>query len=542
MISFLAAPSRVAIVFGTMMTAVTLSTVIAAPGDSNIIVVRDLSGRVGPIIGSALACDNIARPRVRDIADKFQAVIQHASPVDAERDSLTRILDRYVADGRNAVASGKLGCAAAERQLSELEQSLAGQRPQSAASPSPSLDDASRPGTAPAPAAPSAATAAASSPPASPGAVHGITDREIRFGMVMPFSGSIKETARLYKLGIDAAFNVANDAGGTNGRMLRLIGADDGYEPTRTVDAMKQLSEREQVFGYVGNIGTATAASAIPYALERRMLFFAAYTGSNLVRRNPPDRYVFNYRPSYAEETDALVRYLVKRRKLQPRQIVVFAQDDSYGDAGFAGVVNAFRALGVNANAVQRLNYPRNTVEVDDAVNRLRAQRVPFKAVIMVAATRAAAKFIEKTHDLFPDMIYGNISAVSGSALAHELLLLGPRYTNGVIVTQAAPAVAGYSTLVLEYKSALARYFPGELPDYTSLEGYIAASVLVRALKQTGPQLDTEKLIDNLESIRDLDLGIGALLNFGRAEHQASHKIWGTALDETGTYQAIELD
>lgn len=106
MISFLAAPSRVAIVFGTMMTAVTLSTVIAAPGDSNIIVVRDLSGRVGPIIGSALACDNIARPRVRDIADKFQAVIQHASPVDAERDSLTRILDRYVADGRNAVASG----------------------------------------------------------------------------------------------------------------------------------------------------------------------------------------------------------------------------------------------------------------------------------------------------------------------------------------------------------------------------------------------------------------------------------------------------
>jgi hypothetical protein len=49
--------------------------------------------------------------------------------------------------------------------------------------------------------------------------VHGITDREIRFGMVMPFSGSIKETARLYKLGIDAAFNVANDAGGTNGRM-----------------------------------------------------------------------------------------------------------------------------------------------------------------------------------------------------------------------------------------------------------------------------------------------------------------------------------
>jgi ABC-type branched-subunit amino acid transport system substrate-binding protein len=75
-----------------------------------------------------------------------------------------------------------------------------------------------------------------------------------------------------------------------------------------------------------------------------------------------------------------------------------------------------------------------------------------------------------------------------------------------------------------------------------SLEGYVAANVLIEALKRTGPQLDTEKLIDVLENMRDLDLGLGASLGFGRAEHQASHKIWGTALDETGKYQAIELE
>jgi len=62
--------------------------------------------------------------------------------------------------------------------------------------------------------------------------------------------------------------------------MLRLIGADDGYEPSRTVATMKQLDDREQVFGYVGNIGTASAAIAIHYTLQRRMLFFAAYTGA----------------------------------------------------------------------------------------------------------------------------------------------------------------------------------------------------------------------------------------------------------------------
>jgi len=119
---------------------------------------------------------------------------------------------------------------------------------------------------------------------------------------------------------------------------------------------------------------------------------------------------------------------------------------------------------------------------------------------------------------------------------------LGPRYANGVIVTQVVPAVSGYSSAVLEYKNALAKYFPGEAPDYVSLEGYIAANVLIQAIRQTGPELNTEKLIDNLEAMRNIDLGLVTALNFGRAEHQASHKIWGTAIDENGKYTPLELD
>ena len=148
---------------------------------------------------------------------------------------------------------------------------------------------------------------------------------------------------------------------------------------------MKQLYEKDQVFGIVGNVGTPTAAVAIPYALERRMLFFGAFTGANILRNDPPDRYVFNYRASYAQETDAVVRYLVKIRRIPPRQIAVFAQQDSYGDAGFAGVAKAFRALGVNDGAILRLNYARNTVDVDDAVNQLKLQKPPIRAIVMVA-------------------------------------------------------------------------------------------------------------------------------------------------------------
>jgi branched-chain amino acid transport system substrate-binding protein len=374
----------------------------------------------------------------------------------------------------------------------------------------------------------------------------GVTDTEIRFGMSAALSGPTKELGQNMKMGITAAFNAANANGGVHGRQLRLVAADDGYEPTRAAVAMKQLYDNDKVFGVVGNVGTPTAVVALPYALERQMLFFGAFTGAGLLRNDPPDRYVFNYRASYAEETEATVHYLVKVRHLKTTQIAVFAQQDAYGDSGFAGVARAIRSLGGNDRAILRLNYQRNTVDVDEAVAQLQAynaakNRAPIKAVIMVPAYRAAAKFIEKTRDLYPDMIYTSVSFVGSTALANELMLLGKRFADGVIVTQVVPAVDGHSSLALEYKSALAKYFPGESPDYVSLEGYVVANVLIAALKKNGPQLDTERLVTTLENLRSLDIGLGTPVTFSPSEHQGVHKVWGTQLGADGRYHPIDL-
>ena len=373
-------------------------------------------------------------------------------------------------------------------------------------------------------------------------AVRGVTDSEIRFGISAPLSGPAKELGQNIKLGIEAAFNVANTNGGVYGRQLHLVAVDDGYEPARTAATMKQLYERDQVFGVIGNVGTPTAVVALPYALDRKMLFFGAFTGAGLLRNDPPDRYVFNYRASYAEETAAVVNYLVKVKHIAPEQIAVFAQQDSYGDAGFAGVAKAIRSLRGDDAAILRLNYQRNTIDVDDAVNQLlQRRRNPIKAVIMVPTYRAAAKFIEKTRDLYPDMIYTSVSFVGSTALADELMLLGKIYATGVIVTQVVPTVDGHSSLVLNYKSALAKYFPGQEPDYVSFEGYVDANVLIAALQRNGPQLDTEKLVGTLENLRDLDVGLGTPVSFSGSEHQGVHKVWGTQLDSNGHYQPLDL-
>jgi branched-chain amino acid transport system substrate-binding protein len=504
-----------------------------------------LAARVGQVLGAATACRDVARPRISSMTDMLMEVFKISTTNDDELKAVKQSYEKNVAEGQSAVKSRKIDCAAADRNLADLEQ-MTGTPPASAPSAASSTT-----ATATRPSPPQATAVALPSVPASAPAspllqgninvpVRGVADNEIRFGLSAPFSGPAKELGRQMKLGVDTAFNNANDGGGINGRQLKLVTADDGYEPTRTAETMKQLYEKDQVFGIIGNVGTPTAAVAVPYALEHKMLFYGAFTGAGLLRRDPPDRYVFNYRASYAEETDAVVRYLIKVRHLRPEQIAVFAQQDSYGDAGFEGVAKAMRALSFVGTTL-RLNYKRNTIDVDDAVAQLRRQRPAVKAVVMVATYRAAAKFIEKTRDAYPAMIYTNVSFVGSTALAEELMLLGSKYADGIIVTQVVPAVDSYSSIVLGYKSALAAYFPGEVPDYVSLEGYVAANVLIEALKRTGPQLDTERLVGTLESLRSFDMGLGTLVNFGPAEHQGLHKVWGTQLDASGHYQAIEL-
>src|SRR5262245_51446870 len=518
----------------------------SAPSSERVEAVRQIAAAVGRVLGSAAACREISPLRVKAMSDTLSDLITVSALTADETSGIWQAYNQNNTEGQRAIANRRLTCVAAERALADLEKTVT---PSQALTPpgqarslptvvTPAAPQPARPSvTAPSPAL------AATSPLSRLAAVsRGVTETEIRFGMSAPFSGPAKELGRQMKLGVETAFNVINDAGGVHGRQVKLVAVDDGYEPTRTAETMKQLYEKDQVFGIIGNVGTPTAAVALPFALKQRMMFFGAFTGANLLRRDPPDRYVFNFRASYAEETDAVVRYLVNVRRLRPEQIVVFAQQDAFGDAGFEGVAKAVRALRAGRDTeVLRLNYKRNTIDVDEAVAQLRRLRIQPRAVVMVATYRAAAKFIEKTRDVNPALIYTNVSFVGSTALAEELMLLGPRYANGVIVTQVVPAVDSYSNVVLEYKTALSNYFPGERSDYVSLEGYITANVMIEGLKRAGPMLDTERLVEALESLRDLDLGLGTLVNFGRTEHQGIHKVWGTQLDAQGRYQPIEL-
>jgi len=395
---------------------------------------------------------------------------------------------------------------------------------------------------------PEAAAAPAPEPAAVPqvvgssAGVNGVSDSEIVFGMSSPFSGAIKELGRAMRTGVETAFAAANEAGGVHGRKLRLVALDDGYEPARTRETMRELVEQRKVFAIVGNVGTPTAAVSIPYVQEKKVIFFGALSGGPGLRKTPPDRYVFNYRPSYAEETAAAVRYLVEVRRIPPQQLAVFMQDDEFGQAGLAGVEQQVRRYRRDPAQLLKVTYRRNSADVASAVARIRQNVSKVKAVVMVATYQAAIQFVQRVRDLGAPVVLTNVSAVDSNALAEGLAGAGPRYVSDVVVTQIVPNPGSKATAVLRYRQALEKGALGENPGFLSLEGWIVGNLLVEGLKRAGPKLDTETLVEALEGIRGLDLGIGTTISFGPSEHQGSHKVWGTMLQPDGTYKAIELE
>lgn len=349
----------------------------------------------------------------------------------------------------------------------------------------------------------------------------------IRLGMSTVLSGPTADLGENMRAGVWAAIEEANRAGGIHGRRVELLVLDDGYEPTRTAPNMRELIDRQQVLAVVGNVGTPTAIAAIPIAIESRTPFFGAFSGAGVLRKSPPDRYVINFRASYAEETAAMVDALLGPAGLRPSEIAFFTQRDAYGDAGFSGGLAALKRHGLHdENAVAHVRYERNTLAVENALADLLLHDPPPKAVILVGAYAPCAAFIRQAKKNDLQALFLNVSFVGPSSLAHALGSDG----EGVIVTQVVPPIESDLPAVRDFRAAMSALNPRPKLSFGSMEGYLSMRVLCRALNAIEGVPDREKVVDALEGLGLFDAGLGQPIRLSPDEHQASHRIWPTVV------------
>ncbi len=436
----------------------------------------------------------------------------------------------------------------------------------------------------------------------------------VRIGMSAPISGPNQELGTDMKLGVSMAFDAQNAAGGIRGRQLVLDFKDDQYEPDiaqqdaltltaaqamttpprcpttddPTVSGAPAVSTTaldrgdDAVLAFLGNVGTPTMVRAAPVSLETGTIFFGAFTGATTILRDtsagPCARYVFNVRASYADEAYATLEYFFLEGVPDYQHLVSFDQNDTFGDAGYGGLVAAYTAIKggfpASANAttpIARFRYTRNdTTSVPAQVTGAAAYLASLLAadsaqhtvgVMMTDTYGAATDFItgirqwqyandaqqaslQKATRL--TLYFSNVSFVGPNALAQNLVQAGTvqtpsgpaPYTQDVVVSQVVPNYqTDTSDIVSAYRGLVSS--AQQQPSFTSLEGYIDARIFIAGLLAHSGPFTPDSLVSTLENLPDLSLGIGAASGFSPTNHNYSRSVWGTAIGADGSFQDI---
>jgi len=331
--------------------------------------------------------------------------------------------------------------------------------------------------------------------------VAGVTDKEILIGSCSALEGPSHFLGTETVAGAKAYFAMINDAGGVDGRKLRLLTYDDSYDPAKTEACFNRLME-QKVFALGFFVGTPTAVKYIPMAESSRIPVVGLFTGAQTLYV-PLRHWVINVRASYFDETREQIDGLWGT--LGYKKIGVIYPEDAFGAAVLEGVKAALKAHGAEPIAVA--SYQRQTAQVGGAIDIVKAANPD--AVVVVGPSNTVAPILKQSHAKGWKPLFLTVSFVG----TDELILEAGLDAEGTVITQVVPPyyLTEFKTVAL-YRRTLTKFFPTAQPNFVSLEGFVDAMVLVEGLKRAGKDLTREGLIRGIESIHDLDLGLGPQL------------------------------
>jgi ABC-type branched-subunit amino acid transport system substrate-binding protein len=341
----------------------------------------------------------------------------------------------------------------------------------------------------------------------------GVTDTEIRIGTWGPQSGPAAAWGTVITA-IDAYFRWVNDQGGIHGRNLVLVSRDDGYDPARSVAAVRELNDRERVFAFVGGIGTANGLAVMPIVKREGIPWVSPSTGSTVFARES-DGLIFATFTNYEVESALMTRYAVE--ELGNTRLAIFYQNDDYGEEGLRGMeeeVERLREAGHNITIVDRVSYER--AETNMAVQALRLRGGDADAVLMYSTPGAAAALIAE----FQRLDY-RPRILASSTLLDPTLLANPGMQGALLASfLRLPSVIvgeGNGDPIADdiLMNVIMRYAPEAARDpFRALAGVGFAQPLVEALRAAGPDVSRESLLEALRAIEGYDTGLFANLDF----------------------------
>lgn len=334
---------------------------------------------------------------------------------------------------------------------------------------------------------------------------------EIRLGSSAALSGPAATLGTRFHAGAQAAFAQANARGGIHGAKLTLDLRDDAYEQSQAEANTRSLVNDDHVLALFGYVGTPTSWAALPYVKRSHIAFVGAYTGAEILR-DPSNPYVFNVRASYGDEAKKLAQAM---RAAGVKKLNVLYQADMFGRSGLEAIKAATSPLGIQVQAVASVK--RNTAWVADEVRAL-VTASPADAIFMVSTYGTCAAFIKAARQAAYRGHFYTLSFAGREPLWEAL----GKDLRGVTIAQIVPDPQdGAIPVVGAYQQAMRE--AGEKSfDSISLEGYIAARVMVEGLLRSKTPITREGVRAGMASLGKFDLG-GFALEYGPNSRGSSY-------------------
>lgn len=355
--------------------------------------------------------------------------------------------------------------------------------------------------------------------------VSAVHAKDIIVGQSTALTGTLASSGEPMRLGAQVAFDAVNAAGGVNGSHIRFISKDDKYKIDETLRLVKELAEKDGAVVFVGGSGTANHEEL----LKKRVLAAAdvAMIGprtGGAALREPFNPYMFHIRASFAEEVEKAIVYF---RTIGFQKIGVVYQDDALGEDGLASARKVL--LREKLEPAFLATFERGTLKVEPTVKTALAAEA--QAIILVTTTAPTSAFVKLFREAGGTAQLMALSIVDAETVIKSI---GIKNAHGLAITTVFPSYTRTEIpIIKDYQVDLKKFAPNAQPSLVSLEGYVAARVIIEALKKAGPNPTREKVMNSLETLTKTDIG-GFRINYGPKSRVGSNYVDISMINKNG--------
>ncbi|MBT4595140.1 ABC transporter substrate-binding protein, partial [bacterium] len=338
-------------------------------------------------------------------------------------------------------------------------------------------------------------------------------NNEIMVNSILPVSGSINLIGRDFSDGMNLVFNKTNQEGGINKKVIRLNMRDDGHENDISDSQVRAVLKKHPLF--IGNFNSGALTSFLPVVKDKKMAVLFPMAGDVDLRREDA-KYMVHLRPSIEDEIDALLTYAIRNK--HSRKIAVFYEENQWGDNAVKSADKVIKRFGIRF--VGKSSYPQNSVNVTQSIKEM--DRIKPNAILCIGHYRPVYNLVRilvnKGHQNTLFLAVGNAS--------HVIQRLKKARGIDIVTSSVVPNPdASEIPLVQQYRQEMKKFFDNRTLSQFSLEGYIAATIFVDALKKAGSPPTLGGLLKALESYKQAKIN-GFPVSFNEKTRTLSSTVW----------------